>query len=437
MTLLTQLMTSVADAGLELLRPSERKARRSSVAALQDLCRDLMSSRGEALGTALARDAVAGYRHLDTEGKTAFLKLLAEKFAPDAKHIADSVKDYVTRRDAESYRALTQAVEAPRQELFRRLNLAPNGTAALVELRQDILERIKQHPELKEVDVDLGHLLSSWFNRGFLYFRRIDWHTPADILEKLIRYEAVHQMNGWDDLRRRLAADRRCFAFFHPALPDEPLIFIEVALVKGTAGAIGPILDKDGLEAPLEEADTAVFYSISNCQPGLRGISFGNFLIKQVVLELTGELPSLKTFVTLSPVPGFRRWLSEVLAAPEGVLSEADCKALAPLLRDGAGSGVKALQKREEALLRACARYLLESGKGPRRGDPVARFHLGNGAVLHRINWMGDGSEKGLAQSFGLLVNYLYDLSAIERNHEDFVNKGKVAASSSVTRLAR
>ena len=437
MTLLTQLMTSVADAGLELLRPSERKLRRDSVAALHELCRDLMSSRGEALGTALARDAVEGYRRLDAEGKTAFLKLLAEDYAPDAERIADSVKDYVVRRDAESYRALTQAVEAPRQELFRRCNQAPNGTAALVELRQDILERLDREPQLKEVDVDLEHLLSSWFNRGFLYFRRIDWRTSADILEKLIRYEAVHQMNGWDDLRRRLAADRRCFAFFHPALPDEPLIFIEVALVKGAAATIGPILDKAGKETPVEEADTAVFYSISNCQPGLRGISFGNFLIKQVVLELTAELPNLKTFVTLSPIPGFRRWLGEALATPGERLSEADAKALAPLLRDTAAAGGRALQKREGALLRACARYLLESGKGPRRGDPVARFHLGNGAVLHRINWMGDASEKGLAQSFGMLVNYLYDLSAIERNHEDFVNKGKVATSPGVARLAR
>ncbi len=437
MALLTQLMTSVADAGLELLRPSERKARRDSLAAVQELCRDLMSSRGEALGTALARDAVEGYRRLDAKGKTAFLKLLSQQFAPDAEQIALRARDYVARRDPESYRALSQAVEAPRQELFRRLNQAPNGTAALVALRQDLLARLKEHPELKEVDVDLEHLLSSWFNRGFLYFRRIDWQTPANILEKLIRYEAVHEMNGWDDLRRRLAADRRCFAFFHPALPDEPLIFIEVALCKGLPGAIGPILDKEGRETPPGEADTAVFYSISNCQPGLRGISFGNFLIKQVVLELTTELPRIRSFVTLSPIPGFRRWLRETLDAPEGRLSEAACKSLAPLGREDADTSAKTLSAYEGELLGACARYLLETGKGERRGDPVARFHLGNGAILHRINWLGDTSAKGLEQSFGLLANYLYDLSAIERNHEGFVNKGKVMASSGVSRLAR
>lgn len=434
MTLLTQLMTSVADAGWELLRPSERKTRRNGVAALLDLCRVLMSSRGEAMGTALARDAIEAYQRLDVEGKTAFLEALATDFAPDAKTIVECAKAYSDHRTWQAYRELSRAVEAPRQELFRRLNQAPQATGALVALRQDLLARLAEHPELKEVDVDLEHLLSSWFNRGFLYFRRIDWQTPANILEKLIQYEAVHEMNGWDDLRRRLSADRRCFAFFHPALPEEPLIFIEVALMEGMASRIGEILE-EGDDGGAEEPDTAVFYSISNCQPGLRGISFGNFLIKQVVLELSAELPKLKTFVTLSPVPGFREWLREALNEGEGGPLETETRAALEKLPETPTP--ENLAGYENLLMGACARYLLETGQGPRRSDPVARFHLGNGARLQRINWLGDPSEKGMAQSYGLLVNYLYDLDAIERNHEGFVNKGKVVASSSVTRLAR
>ena len=435
MTLLTQLMTSVADAGWELLRPSERKTRRGNAAALLDLCQILMSSRGEALGTALARDAVEAYRRLDGEGRTAFLQALANDYAPDATAIAETTRAYLDHRTWQAYRELTRAVEAPRQELFRRLNQAPQATGALVEMRHDLLQRIGDHPELKEVDVDLRHLLSSWFNRGFLYFRRIDWNTPAAILEKLIQYEAVHRMDGWDDLRRRLAADRRCFAFFHPALPEDPLIFIEVALCEGMASRIGEILqEEDGGEAP-EEADTAVFYSISNCQPGLRGISFGNFLVKQVVLELSGELPKLKSYVTLSPVPGFRKWLEEARA--EGKNGPLDARVRRALKKLPETPRPEDLEGSEELLTQLCARYLLETGDETRRSDPVAKFHLGNGARLQRINWLGDTSEKGIAQSYGMLVNYLYDLDAIERNHEGFVNKGRVVASSAVSRLAR
>ena len=434
MTLLTQLMTSVADAGWELLRPSERRTRRAGVADLLDLCRILMSSRGEALGTALARDAVAAYGRLDEEGKTAFLKALATDFAPDAKQIAETSKAYIEHRTWQAYQELSRAVEAPRQELFRRLNQAPRATGALVALRHDLLVRLPEHPELKEVDVDLKHLLASWFNRGFLYFRRIDWNTPAAILEKLIQYEAVHRMNGWDDLRRRLAADRRCFAFFHPALPDEPLVFIEVALTEGIASRIGDILEEEDDGEP-EDPDTAVFYSISNCQPGLRGISFGNFLIKQVVLELSAELPKLKTYVTLSPVPGFRKWLEEARA--EGKAGPLDARVRRSLKKLPETPRPEDLAEHEELLTGLCARYLLETGDETRRSDPVAKFHLGNGARLQRINWLGDTSEKGIAQSYGLLVNYLYDLDAIERNHEGFVNKGKVVASSAVTRLAK
>jgi malonyl-CoA decarboxylase len=287
----------------------------------------------------------------------------------------------------------------------------------LVAMRREILE----HQELKPLDSDLRHLFASWFNRGFLELRRIDWQTPAAVLEKLIAYEAVHEIAGWDDLRRRLAADRRCFGFFHPALPQEPLIFVEVALVKGLATSVQALLAR-GLDEAQERqnaaaADTAIFYSISNCQEGLRGISFGNFLIKQVVEELSGELPALKQYSTLSPVPGFRVWAMERLGEDERrVLTQPEW---------WVDDEISALL--QAPVLKLCARYLTGEGR-----DPVAKFHLGNGARLERINWLGNPTAKGMAESFGIMVNYLYDLATIEANHEAFVRDRVVARSELV-----
>ena len=370
------------------------------------------------------------------EDRLNFQRFLATDFAPDATALRAAAEAYLSRPSAEAAASLAQAADPPRQELLRRMNMAPGGTGALVAMRKEIAGRLRDEPVLRLLDSDLKHLFSSWFNRGFLELRRIDWQSPAAVLEKLIAYEAVHEINGWDDLRRRLAPDRRCFAFFHPALPDDPLIFVEVALVQGLAGAVQPLLVQDGDDEAARErasrADTAIFYSISNCQDGLRGISFGNFLIKQVVEELKGELPHLTRFSTLSPVPGFRRWLAKRAAATND-------PAIAALARTETGAGwldtAKTDAPLKQMLLRVCATYLTRHASAEDRADPVARFHLGNGARLERINWLGNTAPRGIQELFGIMVNYLYDVETIESNHEAFVNDGTVMRSADVDAL--
>jgi CoA:oxalate CoA-transferase len=408
----------------------------------------LLSERGEVLGTVLAHDLVSLVASFGGAERFEFLDLLARRYRPDEKVVAKAVDRWRGNRTPENFARLSAAVEAPRQELFRRMNMAPGGMATLVSLRENLIEQLASNPELKPVDTDLQHLFASWFNRGFLELRRIDWHTPASILEKLIAYEAVHEIDGWDDLRRRLAADRRCFAFFHPALPDEPVIFVEVALVHALSEKVEPII-----RAPVEDgteftADTAIFYSISNCQPGLRGISFGNLLIKQVAADLAAELPGLTTFATLSPMPRFRKWLENPAtdltahlprSLIEQILQETGAgdlrEAILALAAEAEAEGYSRASLLQDALLRLGARYL--SGAGSKQGpaDPVARFHLGNGARIERINWMADLSRKGIRESHGLMVNYLYDLTQIEVNHEAFANRRPVAVSREVAAL--
>ena len=336
-----------------------------------------------------------------------------------------------------SLQALLRAVEPPRQELFRRLNLAPGGTRALVGMREDLIEHGYSDPDLVSVEDDLVHLLSSWFNRGFLVMQRITWSTPADILERIIRYEAVHAIQGWDDLRRRVQPpDRRFYAFFHPALVDEPLIFVEVALMREIPGSIQDLLAEEREVLPLDQATTAVFYSISNCQPGLRGVSFGNFLIKQVVEDLSRDLPALNTFVTLSPAPGFGPWLKRVADNPAAAgLKGLDANTLA-LLRTPDWHQAPATRERLRPVLLGLAAFYALRAKSPRGKplDPVARFHLGNGARLERLNFLGDTSAKGMREAAGLMVNYRYDLRFIEANHEAFANHGTIAASNAVER---
>jgi len=389
----------------------------SPVERAKMLAKALISGRGEASGAAVARELQAVIAGLSGAERLEFYRFLAAHFEPDEEALAAAAKAYLEAPGAVTAARLAEAAEPPRQELLRRMNFSAGGTAMLVAMRREILE----HKDLKPLDTDLRHLFASWFNRGFLELRRIDWQTPAAVLEKLIAYEAVHEIAGWDDLRRRLAADRRCFGFFHPALPQEPLIFVEVALVKGLAGSVQTLLARGVDEAEerrqANAADTAIFYSISNCQEGLRGISFGNFLIKQVVEELSAELPGVKIFSTLSPVPGFRAWAAErlgeeekrVFAAPEWWLD------------DSVSAAVQA------PVLKLCARYLTGEGR-----DPVAKFHLGNGARLERINWLGNPTARGMAESFGIMVNYLYDLATIEANHEAFVKDRVVARSDAV-----
>jgi len=433
----SDLLSTISERGRTLLRRNGAPAARPDDAdGLVELCEALLSGRGEASGTAMAREVLDRYHDLDDAGRRAFFAALVRDFGPDREKLAEAIEGWRSQPNDDDASDLHFASEPRRQELIRRLNRAPGGTGALVAMRSDLLSLLNGHKDLAALDRDVVHLLSSWFNRGFLVLRSIDWSTPANILEQIIRYEAVHEIRDWDDLRRRInPVDRRCYAFFHPAMPDAPLIFVEVALTEQIPGAIAPLLAVDRQPAAIERARTAVFYSISNTQRGLGGISFGNFLIKQVVEELRRELPKLDTFVTLSPVPGFMQWLNKPDDAP---LSDEE-RALLKQLDEPKWFDDADLTAQLRALLEPLAAYYFlkaRTAKG-RVIDPVARFHLGNGARLERINWLGDLSPKGLRESAGIMVNYLYRLEDIEKNHEAFANDGEVVASSAVKRLLK
>ena len=403
---------------------------------LVQLADHLLSRRGEASGVALARSLVRAYAVAAPAERRDFLILLAERYGPAPETVEAAVNNYRAGQ-AGALDALHAAAEPRRQELFRRINLAPGGTEALLRMREDLLDALPAAPALRSVNEDFAHLFNSWFNRGFLSLRQIDWNTSASILEKIIRYEAVHQIRNWDDLRNRLQpTDRRCFAFFHPQLVDEPLIFVEVALTRDTPSAVAPLLALDRQPIPAEEATTAVFYSISNTQRGLAGVSFGNFLIKQVVELLHEALPAIRTFVTLSPVPGFARWLAAEREAGEAGMLPATLRAsLDGLSQADWHRDPDRAAPLASALTSAATLYCLRArdarGRTP---DPVARFHLGNGARLERINPMGDLSANGLSQAHGLMVNYLYAPGEIERNHEAFAETGTVTASEALRR---
>lgn len=435
---LQELLNSVAEQGRSML---PRALFGGGVEEdVTELARALVSGRGEASGVAIARELLGRYGELASEDKRQFFRFLADSLQPDALEVAAAARRYLDMPSQQSLAELQNAVDSPRQEFFRRLNLAPGATAAILAMRKDLLRLPHPDGALAAVDADLRHLLYSWFNRGFLVLRRIDWQTPAAILEKIIAYEAVHEIKGWDDLRRRLdPADRRCYAFFHPSLVDEPLIFVEVALTHETPEAIGEVLNEARKGAPPVDPTTAVFYSISNCQDGLKGISFGNFLIKQVVEDLAREMPSLKTFVTLSPVPHFARWLDRVRADDRTGLVTAEDRQTLALIKDPAWHERTGDHEELRASLLALAAsyFLVAKSADGRPVDPVARFHLGNGARLERINWLGDTSEKGLGEAHGLMVNYRYDPREIEKNHEAYANEGTVSASRQVRALLR
>ncbi|SLN40275.1 malonyl-CoA decarboxylase [Ruegeria meonggei] len=399
------LISTVFDRRYRKVRSDEVDKRTTS-----DLCEALLSSHGEVSGVTLARNLLDRYGSMSSVEKTAFFEFMMHELEIDPDAVLSSLKAYSEKPGKGSYRAFAAACEPRRQELARRLNQVPGATGQLVAMRKDLLGMMRERPDLEPLDVDFKHLFSSWFNRGFLVLRPINWESPAEILEKIIAYEAVHAIDSWDDLRRRLKpSDRRCFGFFHPAMADEPLIFVEVALTKGIPNSVQRLLADEREEIEAEDADTAVFYSISNCQAGLAGISFGNSLIKQVVSDLSKELPELKTFVTLSPIPGLNRWLG--------------------------GSDLEALKSAENQAL--AAHYLLEAKRPDGMPfDPVARFHLGNGALVHAVHADADVSENGLRQSNGTMVNYLYDLNQISQNHEHFVGEKTVVASDAVKALS-
>ena len=383
---------------------------RRSLSALAD---DLVGTRGEISGLAIAVDILSRFEIMDDAQKLEFFHYLATAMNIDPASVRRTLEAYEKTPSKASYRAFASAAEPARQEMVRRLNRVPGATGALVRMRADLLRIGRGVPDLEVLDLDFRHLFSSWFNRGFLVLRPINWESPAHILEKIIAYEAVHAIDSWDDLRRRLEpTDRRCFAFFHPSMPDEPLIFVEVALNKGIPASVQRLLAQDRKARPEAEADTAVFYSISNCQPGLASISFGNSLIKQVASDLAAELTGLTTFVTLSPIPSLTKWLA---------------------LENHAWDSEQPRQMKALA-----ADYLLNAkAQDGLPADPVARFHLGNGAIIHAVHADADISENGRSQSGGAMVNYLYDLRDVSQNHEAFVSTKDVAATPDVQALAR
>jgi malonyl-CoA decarboxylase len=435
-----ELLQTISDRGRGFLKRERRGQDPVRSESLVELCEDLLSGRGEASGVALAREILSRYAELRTGPRVAFFEALAQRFGADLERMDRAIAAWRENPTDDTAAEVHAASEPRRQELFRRLNLAPGGTAALVRMREQLLDVLPRRDDLKPLDDDFVHLFSSWFNRGFLVLRRIDWSTPAIVLEKIIRYEAVHAIHDWEDLRRRIdPPDRRCYAFFHPAVVDDPLIFVEVALTRELPGAIAPILASEREKVEPDRARTAVFYSISNCQRGLTGVSFGNFLIKQVVEEVCRDLPKLNTFVTLSPVPNFAAWLARERTNETGTALSADDKDVLALLNTPDWwKDEDRIARLREPLMRAAAWYFLRAKNG--RGAPVdsvARFHLGNGARLERIDFLGDTSERALAQGHGLMVNYQYDLDDIEQNHELYAENRTVVASPAVQRHLR
>lgn len=432
----TDLLNNFSVSGRELLRrllpPAKLKHSVPAGDRLKSLATVLLSGRGEASGVAIATDLLGLYAETDVDQRLSFFTHLATDCNPDPAVLASSWERY-RAQGVSALPALAKAIEAPRQELFRRLNLAPGGTAALVKMRSDLLWHIdKDNPLLVVVDADLTHLLKSWFNRGFLEMRAINWSSPANLLERVIRYEAVHHISNWEELRSRLEPqDRRCFGFFHPAMPDEPLIFVEVGLTQGIADNIQSLLAPNREIIAADSANTAVFYSISNCQAGLRGISFGHFLIKQVAADLKRDLPNLSNFVTLSPIPGLMKYLESKVTDPAGMAAISELK-IPPEQRTQNDKDLK------EFLLKQALTYLVESRTPTGHSlDAVARFHLGNGAILERLNWLADTSPNGMAQSGGMMVNYLYDIPRIEENHEAYVSRGDIALGEPLRKMIK
>ena len=404
-------------------------------------CDRLLGAAGDSISLSLAGQALERFAALDAHHRQEFYDLLATRYNPDPKAVIEAAKKYEATGQAADLNKLTEVAEAPRQELMRRLNRAHNGTACVVRMRREILANKKKREELAAVDHDLEHLLSSWFNPGFLQLQKIDWNSPASLLEKLIKHEAVHAIDGWADLRRRMELDRRLFAYFHPALPGEPLIFVEVALVPDIPRAIGPLLEREtGPDDHARNYKVATFYSISNCQPGLKGVNLGNFLIKRVAEALKRELPQLERFCTLSPVPSFSAFLQSKEPLKPGVFNAEKIRIVEKLRSSAAerlataGPAPLPAPLRKD-LSKLCAAHLIQAAtKGYPHADPVARFHLGNGARLKQINPEGDQSAKGRKESHGFMVNYAYELDDIEANYEKFA-AGEVATAKRVRAL--
>ena len=383
----------------------------------KDFIDNVSSAKGEVSALGYAELLMQHCEHLSDNDLLDFFKLIRDNYEISTKDLSVAIESYKTEQSSNNLINLLKLSEPKRREIFRRCNGISRGTIRLVNIRKRLLKLLKNNSELKAVDHDMVYLFKNWFNRGFLILRPINWETPAHILEKIIAYEAVHQINSWDELRARLAPkDRRCFAFFHPAMQDEPIIFVEVALMKGIPSKIEDVLrEKRDILDP-EETSVAVFYSISNCQKGLAGISFGNFLIKQVANDLNLEFKNLKKFITLSPVPGLRKWIKNKFPKFDMKLE----KCITP----------EHFLKNHDLIMHHVGNYFMKSDRPDGLpNDPVARFHLGNGASLEQVNFLGDSSINGKVLSAGIMVNYLYDLDKVEKNHELLVSEKKINVS--------
>jgi len=413
-----------------------------------------LNNRGGEI-TARAQTVELGktYLNLTDAGRAKFLNLLADDFDIDRVRLnkcIEAIQNAGEKKDITKLENdLREALTSPRSTILRQFNSLPDGFKFLVDMRADLLPLVRKNPNLKGLEYDLKNILSNWFDVGLLDLVEITWDSPAAILEKLIAYEAVHKVHSWEDMKNRLDADRRVYAFFHNKMPHEPLIFVHVALTSGIAGNIQAILDEDAPHQDINEADTAIFYSISSAQKGLVGISFGNFLIKRVVDKLSRELSQIKYFSTLSPIPNFRTWLEPLLnKGDESIFDVKEIKELRQLTKsENSAKGLQQLlegewhlddkisEKLRPILTRLVAHYLMHEKNKQSALDPVAHFHLTNGARIKRINWLADTSAKGLKQSAGLMVNYFYNLEKIDNNHEDYVTEGKIDASRTVRGL--
>lgn len=417
----------------------------------------LKGKGGEVSARARAAELGEAYLVLNANGRRRFLTILAEEYDVDNEAVEAAILARREAEDPDDQRKLTlelrNLLEPPRAKLLRQFNGLQGGVKFLVDLRAELMGWARDHHELKDLDKDVYRLLAGWFDIGFLDLQQITWNSSAALLEKFIRYEAVHAIRSWKDLKNRLEEDRRCYAFFHPSLPDEPLIFVEVALVNGIATNIHTLLDEKAPSTDPKKVDTAIFYSISNCQEGLAGVSFGNFLIKRVVANLVAELPGLKNFATLSPIPGFASWLNKQVESEDHKTSEtstaknisevveklSECDDPAELIEatEGKNRDNESAKQLQQSLLSLCSRYLLGAKRGDQVEDRVAHFHLTNGARLQQINWAANLSTQGLEQSYGMMVNYLYDLSSIERQHEAYTSSTKISASPAVKKLRK
>ena len=424
-----KLFSSIADASQNLI--GKKTIKKDLPTALQ-LCDDLISFKGIASGIAIAREITEIYSVFNTDQKLNFFKELNKKFSPNKEKVEIKIAEYLKEKNEKSLNELGTAVEGNRQELIRRLNMAPNGTPFLVSMREDLIKFLPINPELKTLDEDIRHLFKSWFNPGFLRLEKITWESKAAILEKIIKYEKVHQIKDMNDLKRRLQQeDRRFFAYFHPVLKDEPLIFVEVAFTKGIGNSIQEIVKPKTDNN--SNYDTATFYSISNCQEGLMRVTLGNFLIKRVVFEIQEENPKIKNFGTLSPLPGFSDWfLSLNEEKLKDILKDYDITKLNFLRSSDLKIGEPKIIEEKTAIKKLVAHYLINEKINNKPLNPVSRFHLGNGASIYNIIINGNISDYGYRESFGIMVNYGYQLEKLEKIHEDFITKGIISYSDKI-----